>query len=143
MDGINWPNFQGLEQQLKQRPANADTWRIVRGQALLIAENGNLLMLRPPRNEGAETWLYRATALRTDATRLARAAAAQDYERSRSELMTLAQTCNRCHQSFRIEIRIRAFADEAGGPPVPATPAVPPPAVPKASPPPKPPSVPD
>src|SRR5258708_205498 len=57
MDGINWPNFLGLERLLKQRPANVDAWAYIRGQALLIAENGNLLMLRPPRNEGEETWM--------------------------------------------------------------------------------------
>src|SRR5437588_3256523 len=106
MDGINWPNFMGMEQLLKQKPANVDTWSTIRGQALLIAENGNLLMLRPPRNQGEETWMQRAASLRSKAVQLARAAAAQDHERSRTELKELASTCNRCHQSFRVDVRI-------------------------------------
>jgi hypothetical protein len=138
MQAINMPNFQGLQRNLKDRPADADTWAYARGQALLIAENGNLLMLRPPRNEGEDLWMERATALRTTATRLARAAGSRDYARARQALGDLAQACNNCHASFRVATRITAFPEQGGGaaePAVPAPPRVPPapepPAVPK------------
>src|SRR5919204_4047480 len=87
MLAINWPNFQGLDQKLRQRPGDADTWNTVRDHALLIAENGNLLMLRPPRDGSEESWLERARALRATATRLARTAAARDHARSREGLI--------------------------------------------------------
>jgi hypothetical protein len=135
MQGINWPNFKGIEAMLKQQPANLDAWTIIRGQALLIAENGNLLMLRPPRNAGEDSWMERATDLRTVATLLARSAADRNYQQSRTGLKDLAGTCNRCHQAFRVDIQIRAFADRRPGegptpPSVPSPPQVPQPQAP-------------
>src|ERR1700737_4043838 len=52
MQAINLPNFRGLEQILGRKPTGDDAWIYARGQALLIAENGNLLMLRPPKKQG-------------------------------------------------------------------------------------------
>jgi hypothetical protein len=106
MEGIHQANYRGLERLLQQRPADDDTWRFVRGQALLIAEGGNLLMLRPPRSGGQEDWMRRSTDLRESAAVLARLAGAQDYERSRAALGDVANACNRCHQTFRVPTRI-------------------------------------
>jgi hypothetical protein len=143
MDGINWPNFQGAEQLLKQKPGNAEVWTILRGQALLIAENGNLLLLRPPRNQGEDAWMDRATDLRTMATKLARAAADRDYQRCRTGLTDLANTCNRCHQTFGVSVKITAFENRSGVPAPPEAPPVPQPPQPKnPPPPPQPPRVP-
>src|SRR5947208_10569444 len=64
MEGLANANYQGLEKLLKGKPADADTWAFARGQALLIAETGNLLLLRPPRNQGRDVWMRRATDLR-------------------------------------------------------------------------------
>src|SRR5690348_10877624 len=110
MQGVNQPNFQGLERLLRQKPADPEAWTFARGQALLIAENGNLLMLRPPRNQGEEAWMERATDLRQAAKALARALAERDYERSRAGLTDLSHSCNRCHQSFRVDVRLNPFA---------------------------------
>ena len=57
MEALMEPNFRGLEKVLGTRPANTESWTFARGQALLIAETGNLLMLRQPRVEGKEVWL--------------------------------------------------------------------------------------
>jgi hypothetical protein len=83
-----------------------------RGQALLIAETGNLLLLRPPRGRGAEAWQNRAVALRTAATRLARTLARRDYDGGRKDLTALAAACNGCHKQFRVRTRITPFAGE-------------------------------
>src|SRR4029077_15296652 len=69
MQAINLPNFQGLEYLLKQRPVDANAWAYVKGQALLIAENGNLLILRPSRSQ-EDRWLDLAATLRSKAARL-------------------------------------------------------------------------
>lgn len=111
MEGLNQSNFRGLEKLLKQKPADVEAWTFARGQALLLAETGNLLMLRPPRNPGETVWLERAADLRETATALARLAAARDYEGSRAALGSVAGACNRCHDSFRIPVRITPFAD--------------------------------
>src|SRR5262249_12409071 len=77
MDALNQANFQGLERLLHEKPATIDAWIFARGQALLIAECGNLLMIRPP-TVGRAVWLDRCADLRTAATRVARAAADRD-----------------------------------------------------------------
>ena len=45
MEGLANVNFRGLERLLQQKPADLQTWTFARGQALLIAETANLLML--------------------------------------------------------------------------------------------------
>jgi hypothetical protein len=111
MVGINQPNFQALEALLRQKPTDPEAWKFARGQALLIAESGNLLLLRPPHNEGRDAWLDRAVALRVAATSVARAASAKDYEGARGAVVELANVCNQCHQTFRVTHRIQPFAD--------------------------------
>ena len=68
MQGLNLPNFQALERLLKEKPTEDEAWRFMRGQALLIAENGNLLLMRPPRNPGETMWMEKAANMRTAAT---------------------------------------------------------------------------
>ena len=110
MEGLNQANYRGLERLLKDKPADVEAWTFARGQALLIAETGNLLMLRPPKR-GQDAWLDQAAELREAASALARAAAKRDYERSRNAFRDLAGTCNRCHQSFRVNVRLEPFAN--------------------------------
>jgi cytochrome c556 len=111
MEGIARSNFNGLDKHLRQQPADVETWTFVRGQALLVAETANLLMIRPPRNPSETIWMSRAMEMRDAATLLARAAADQDLTRSRAGLQAVAQTCNRCHQTFQVPTRITPFAE--------------------------------
>jgi hypothetical protein len=112
MEGLALPNFRGLGKLLRQRPDSLEAWTFARGQALLIAETGNLLMLRPPRAPAAQAaWFARAMDLRDVARELARSAAAQDYERSRANFVRLANACNHCHQTFRKPIEIVPFEE--------------------------------
>jgi hypothetical protein len=111
MEGLLQSNVRGLERNLGQRPADVETWTFTRGQALLIAETGNLLLMRPPKAGGQDVWLDFAGELRERATRLAQAAANRDLDRCRQSLLELAGTCNRCHQNFRVQARVTPFAD--------------------------------
>ena len=111
MEGLLQANFRGLERNLRQRPADLETWTFTRGQALLIAETGNLLLLRPPKASGQDQWLDLAGELRERATKLAQHAAARDFDRCRQALTDLSATCNRCHQTFRVPVRVTPFAE--------------------------------
>ncbi len=113
MEGLAQANFRGLERHLKQPPKDAEGWIFARGQALLVAETGNLLMLRPPSNQGRVAWYECAADMRATARQLALAAAGRDFQRCRSGMSDLANACNRCHQTFRIQHVVRPFA-EAG-----------------------------
>jgi hypothetical protein len=110
MEGLLQANVRGLEKNLGQPPTDQETWTFVRGQALLIAETGNLLMLRPPKTEGQDAWLAAAAELREKGTVIARAAATRDADRARRGVVDLANTCNRCHQVFRVKAQVTPFA---------------------------------
>lgn len=113
MDGIADPNLKGLGQILKIRPKDAQAWGFARGQALLLAETGNLLLLRPPPGkEAQDAWMVLAGDMRDNATVLAKATEAKDYFKSRSALAATANSCNRCHQTFRVAARVNPFPDE-------------------------------
>jgi hypothetical protein len=114
MEGLAQANFRGLEKILKEKPDEAEAWTFARGQALLIAETGNLLMLRPPRNPAERVWMDRATDLRTAASQLAGHLGNRDYDKSRKALAALATNCNNCHQTFRVKQRIVPFAEAEG-----------------------------
>jgi len=112
MEGLLDANLRGLSNTLRQPPADVQTWLFGRGQALLIAETANLLMLRPPRGTaGQAEWMERATELREAAVRLAQAAAAQNYVRSRTGLAEVAIACNRCHQRFQVNVKVNPFVE--------------------------------
>jgi hypothetical protein len=109
MEGLAHPNFRGIEKQLAKQPDDTQGWTFIRGQALLIAETANLLMLRPPRGQGQPVWFSRAADLRDAARDVAQAAGSRDFQRARASFVTMANTCNRCHQSFKVAVEIAPF----------------------------------
>jgi hypothetical protein len=113
MEGLALPNYRGVEKSLKEKPADAETWTFMRGQALLIAETGNLLLIRPPRKDGQDVWFRHATELRETAAALAKYAGSRDFDRSRVALLNVSNACNRCHQTFRVPVRLGPGAREA------------------------------
>jgi cytochrome c556 len=109
MEGMAHSNFRGLERNLVKNPIDEQSWVFARGQALLIAEAANLLMLRPPKSQGEAVWFDRAMDLRRQATTLATQLAKKDVEQGKAGLSNLSKSCNRCHQSFKIPIEIVPF----------------------------------
>ncbi len=107
MEGIASSNFKGLERLLSAKLEDSDGWAFARGQALLIAETGNLLLMRPPKSQGQSEWNRGAVELRDAATKLARATAARDLDSSRARLNDVAVACNKCHQTFQVAAQIK------------------------------------
>jgi hypothetical protein len=112
MEGLAHSNYRSLQRLLRNKPADHDTWVFARGQALIIAETGNLLLLRPPRSNGRDTWMKLAMDMRGQAGNLARQAAARDHVRAQVGLDSLAASCNRCHTTFRIPVKIGPEAEK-------------------------------
>ncbi|MFL5242038.1 MAG: hypothetical protein ACJ8FY_08015 [Gemmataceae bacterium] len=111
MEGLNLPNFRALEKLLKKQPVEDEAWVFARGQALLIGETANLLMIRPPRNNGQDSWMERSMGLREAASGLAAGLAKKDFDRSHVGMLELANACNRCHKSFRVPVNIVPFEE--------------------------------
>lgn len=113
MAGIADPNLKGLGKILKDKPTDPQAWAFARGQALLIAETGNLLLLRPPKMKVAQDkWTTLATELREAGAALGKTAAAKDYLGSRSGLARLANACNRCHTACGVPTRVNPFTGD-------------------------------
>ena len=112
MEGLADANLRGLAKLLREKPKEAEAWAFARGQALLIGETGNLLLVRPPRAGGEQAWALHAVEMRAAAVELARAAAAKDYARARAGLAGVANACNHCHNAFRIPVRVDPFATD-------------------------------
>jgi hypothetical protein len=106
MEGLAHANYRSLQRLLAKEPADRDTWVFLRGQALIVAETGNLLLLRPPRNSGRDTWMKLAMDMRSKAGNLARQAAGRDYVRAQVGLDSLATSCNNCHKTFRVPVKV-------------------------------------
>jgi hypothetical protein len=112
MEGLANSNYRSLNRLLKEKPADNDTWVFVRGQALLMAETGNLLLLRPPRNSGRDTWMKLAMAMRDEAGELARKAAARNYPACQKALVAVTNACNKCHHTFRVKVIVAPEKEE-------------------------------
>jgi hypothetical protein len=113
MDGLAEPNLRSLGKLLRDKPKEGEAWNFARGQALLIGETGNLLMMRPPRTPaGQDAWMANAVDLRDSGANLARLLATKDYTKSRAALANLANVCNHCHQAFQVQSRIDPFGEE-------------------------------
>jgi hypothetical protein len=106
MEGLAQPNYTSVTKLLRKKPADAETWTFARGQALIIAETGNLLLLRPPRNQGRDTWMRLAMDMRKEAGALAQALGRQDLELCRTDLVRLTNACNTCHKTFRVAVQV-------------------------------------
>lgn len=113
MEGMAHSNYRSVNRLLSKRPADNETWSFARGQAILIAETGNLLLLRPPKNTGRDTWMKLAMDMRDRATALARQSAARNHAGSKTALAGLTASCNRCHQTFRVATRVAPDPDPA------------------------------
>ena len=113
MEGLAEPNLRSLGKILKDKPKEAEAWTFARGQALLVGETGNLLMMRPPRTPaGQDAWMKNALELRESGASLARILASKDYTKARAALANMANVCNHCHQAFQVPTRINPFGDE-------------------------------
>jgi hypothetical protein len=115
MEGLAISNYRSMQRLLKEKPKDNDTWTFARGQALLVAETGNLLLLRPPRNNGRDTWMKLAMDMRSKAGAVARLAGQRDHEKVQEALSALTTSCNRCHQTFRIPVRVGPEAEREKG----------------------------
>jgi hypothetical protein len=117
MEGLAQANFRGLERNLAKKPIDEQSWTYARGQALLIAETANLLMLRPPKNQGEAVWFERSMELRANAQQLAAVLAKKDVEAGKVGMQAVANSCNRCHQTFRVSVEIVPFQPPEPMPP--------------------------
>ena len=93
------PFFKDLKNALREPPKDGKAWKPVKANSLVLAEGGNLLMIRAPK-EDAGKWNQHAAAVREHGGELYRAGKNRNYDVAVQNFKTLIKHCNACHQDF-------------------------------------------
>jgi hypothetical protein len=99
MDGMFKGSYRRLKAAMVAEPKENPGWSVIRSEALLLAEGGNLLLLRKPAKDTDE-WVKYSVASRDAGAELYKAAKAKDFTASKKAYETMLTHCNACHKKF-------------------------------------------
>jgi hypothetical protein len=101
MEGVFQGPYKRLKTSMAEEPKDNAGWKAIRSEALILAEGGNLLILRKPgAAKEAEEWVKYSVATRDAGAELFKAAKAKDFAASKKAYGTMLNHCNACHQKF-------------------------------------------
>jgi hypothetical protein len=93
------PTFKRLKPAIAPDQAGQPNWKTLKAESLILAEGGNLLLLRAPK-ENTEKWQQHSKDLRLHGGRMYRTAKARDFKAARENYVLMVKTCNACHTDF-------------------------------------------
>jgi len=93
------PSYVRLKERLAAEPADKAAWRAVKGDALVLAEGGNLLLSRVPAKDGKD-WIRHSIESRDAAEKMYAASKKKDYKGTRENFVLMLGKCNACHTQF-------------------------------------------
>jgi hypothetical protein len=99
MEYVFQPTYLRLKQSMAAAPADNAGWKGVKADSLVLAEGGNLLLLRTPEEESA-AWNETSAAVRDLGGELYQAAKKKDYPTARKHYEAMLIKCNSCHDKF-------------------------------------------
>jgi hypothetical protein len=95
--------FQGPYKRLKPamaaEPKDTAGWKVIRSEALTLAEGSNGLLLRKPEKD-ADEWVKHSVASRDAAAEVYKAARAKEFNDAKKAYLTMLGHCNACHKKF-------------------------------------------
>jgi hypothetical protein len=99
MESVFQSPYRRLKAALAAEPKDAAAWKAVRSDALILAEGGNLLLVRKPMKDSDE-WAKHSAASRDAGAALFKAAKAKDYPATKKAYEAMLGHCNACHKKF-------------------------------------------
>lgn len=99
MEYVFQPTFKHLKSAMAAAPSDNQGWKAIKADSLILAEGGNLLLIRQPQADTAE-WTKHSVQVRDIGGQLYRAAKAKDFTASRRHYETMIQHCNACHRQY-------------------------------------------
>jgi hypothetical protein len=99
MEGVFQAPYRRLKTSMSAEPKDNAGWKAIRSDALILAEGGNLLLLRKPAKDGGE-WAKYSIASRDAGAELFKAAKAKDFAKAKKAYETMLTHCNACHKKF-------------------------------------------
>ena len=91
------PTYRRLKASMAKAPATTSDWKAIKADLLVLAEGGNLLLIRSP---GDDTWNKLAVAVRRAGGKLYKAAGKKDLQATQASYAALLNNCNACHREF-------------------------------------------
>jgi hypothetical protein len=99
MEYVFQPTYKRLKASMASEPADNNAWKGIKADALTLAEGGNLLIIRKPK-EDAAAWDDLSTAVREAGGSVYQAAKKKDYKSARQHYEGMLKQCNACHDKF-------------------------------------------
>jgi hypothetical protein len=99
MEGVFQGPYRRLKTSMAAEPKDNAGWKAIRSEALILAEGGNLLLLRKPVKD-ADEWAKYSAASRDAGAELFKAAKAKDFAASKKAYTAMLTQCNACHKKF-------------------------------------------
>lgn len=99
MEYVYQPTYVRLKNTMAGLSGEKPDWKLAKADSLILAESGNLLLLRGPK-EDREMWAQLSIATRDSGKELYQAARAKDATKAKAAYTTLIERCNACHDHF-------------------------------------------
>lgn len=99
MEYVFQPTYKRLKQAMAAAPTDNSVWKGIKADALILAEGGNLLMLRKSK-ENTASWDELSAAVRESGGELYKSAKKKDYQSARQHYEVMLKKCNACHDKF-------------------------------------------
>jgi hypothetical protein len=99
MEYVFLPTYERLKSQMAAEPGGQQAWKDIRSASLILAEGGNLLLLRPSEEDAGE-WKQLSLAVREHGAKLYQSARKRDYPAARGHYEAMLTRCNACHERF-------------------------------------------
>lgn len=99
MEYVFQPTFKRLKPVMAAEPTDNQGWKAMKSDSLILAESGNLLLMRPSQDDAAD-WMKHSVHVRDFGGQLYRAAQAKDFVAARKHYESMVQQCNACHEQF-------------------------------------------
>ncbi len=99
MEGVFQGPYRRLKASIAAEPKDNAGWKAIRSESLILAEGGNLLLLRKPEKD-AEKWTEYSIASRDAGAEVFKAAKKKDYAAAKKAYQTMIVSCNACHKQF-------------------------------------------
>ena len=103
MEYVFEPNYKVLKADLAVEPTEDDkaTWKRVKAASMMLAEGGNLLLMRKPKKEEqTDRWNELSVNVRDKGRELYKAARKKNYADVRTHYEAMLTQCNACHKEF-------------------------------------------
>jgi hypothetical protein len=99
MEYVFEPTFKRLKPAMSSAPSENKGWKAIKADSLLLAEAGNLLLIRQPEKDAAD-WVKHSVQVRDLGGQLYEAAKAKDFAAARKHYQAMIESCNACHKQF-------------------------------------------